>query len=165
MGTQALKELEDFTEVLLEHYFDSLKEIGNRHFNISAAIITPHSKFKELKKKKELKESIKQAKDLIDSFSDVHTSHTNAFWEYVEDLEIQEIEAKKILDRQFVDFQNRAWQTIKMLKRRAEDRLDEFEGYSITQEVFVKEKLLGLKDMTFEKIRDSWIEHKNPLDT
>lgn len=158
--------LKEFTEALLENYFDSLKEIGNRQFNISASI-TPYEKFKELRRRKEIREAIKQAKSLIESFHTEHVIHIDTFWTFVEELNIQEVEAKKVLEDSFVKFQNRAWNVIKMLKRRAEDRIDEFEELEIIEtdclQLGTKQSLVRLKDLTFEVLRDSWITQTNPL--
>jgi len=155
--------LKEFTEALLENYFDSLKEIGNRQFNVSANI-TPYEKFKELKRLKEVRESIKQAKALIESFHDEHIMHMETFWNFVAELNIQEVEAKKILETAFIKFQNRAWNVIKMLKRRAEDRIDEFEELEVN-ESGIKQNLISLKDLTFEVLRDSWITQTDPMDS
>lgn len=160
---EAIENLREFTSALLENYFDSLREIGNRQYHVSASL-TPHDKFKEIKRRKEIKESIKQTNALLDSFSAEHTSHVETFWDYVSELKLQEVEAKKVLDEQFIKFQNRAWQIIKMLQRRAEDRLDEFEEFSIENEQEVKQQLLLLCDLTFETMRDSWITKVNPLE-
>lgn len=157
----ALNKLKEFTEALLENYFDSLKEIGNQQFSISASI-TPYEKFKELKRKKEIRESIRQAQSLIESFHAEHTTHTETFWNFVEEMNIQEVEAKKVLDEQFIKFQNRAWKVIKMLKRRAEDRIDDFEELEVN-EMKIKQKLIVLKDLTFETLRDSWITQIDPM--
>lgn len=154
--------LKEFTEALLENYFDSLREIGNRQFNVSANI-TPYEKFKELRRQKEIRESIKQAKSLIESFHTEHVIHMDTFWTFVEELNIQEVEAKKVLEDSFIKFQNRAWNVIKMLKRRAEDRIDEFEELEII-ETEIKQRLVKLKDLTFEVLRDSWITQTNPME-
>ena len=156
------EKLKEFTEALLENYFYSLKEIGNRQFNVSANI-TPYEKFKEIRRRKEIRESVKQAKDLIESFHAEHSTHVETFWNFVEELNIQEVEAKKILENQFVKFQNRAWNAIKMLKRRAEDRIDEFEELEINESI-TEQNLMILKDLTFEILRDSWITQINPID-
>jgi len=157
-----IEKLREFTEALLENYFNSLKEIGNRPFSISATI-TPYEKFRDLKRKKEIREAIKQAKAIIESFHAEHITHIETFWDFVENLNIQEVEAKKVLDEQFIKFQNRAWNVIKMLKRRAEDRLDEFEELEIN-ETKIKHNLTVLKDMTYEILRDSWITQTDPID-
>ena len=156
-----LNKLNDFTKALLENYFDSLKEIGNRQFNVSATV-TPYDKFRELRRKKEIRESISQAKALIESFHTEHTTHVETFWSFVKELGIQEVEAKKVIDTQFINFQNRAWNVIKMLKRRAEDRLDEFEEFEVDENK-TKQRLTVLKDLTFEILRDSWITQIDPI--
>ena len=156
------EKLKEFTEALLENYFDSLKEIGNRQFNVSANI-TPYEKFKEIRRRKEIRESVKQAKDLIESFHAEHSTHVETFWNFVEELNIQEVEAKKILEDSFIKFQNRAWNVIKMLKRRAEDRIDEFEELEII-EAETEQSLRKLKDLTFEVLRDSWITQTDPME-
>ena len=77
-------------------------------------------------------------------------------------LGIQEVNAKKILNEKFVKFQNEAWRTIKILRNRADEKLEEFEVFEI-EETLLQEQLTLLKDITFEKLRDSWIGQKNPL--
>jgi len=158
-----IEKLKEFTKDLLKHYFDSLKEVGNRPYHVSASTPTPFEKFKELQRKKEIKESIKQADALLDSFGNEHMAHIENFWDYVNELKIQEVEAKKILEDEFIQFQNRAWQIIKMLKRRAEDRLDEFEEFEI-KEPEIERQLIVLRNMAYEVVRDSWITKENPLE-
>jgi len=157
-----IQQLSEFTESLLHHYFTSLKEIGNRPYHVSA-VLTPYDKFQELKKKKDIKDTIQQSKLLIESFYSEHESHTGIFWDYVKELNIQEIEAKKILEEKFIQFQNEAWYTIKVLKRRAEDRLDAFELLEIKQEAFLKKQLQNLQKLTFEQLRDSWVLNESPF--
>jgi len=159
-----IEKLKEFTEELFKHYFTSLKEVGNRPYHVSVSTVTPFEKFKELKRKKEVKESINQASTLLASFSTEHMAHIQTFWEYVEELKIQEVEAKKVLDTEFVKFQNRAWQIIKMLKRRAEDRLDEFEEFEINDEPDIKRQLETIRDLTYDMLRDSWITKENLID-
>ena len=92
-----------------------------------------------------------------------HVIHIDTFWTFVEELNIQEVEAKKILEDSFIKFQNRAWNVIKMLKRRAEDRIDEFEELEII-EAETEQSLRKLKDLTFEVLRDSWITQTDPME-
>lgn len=158
-----IKELEDRTIELLEHYFKRLQRVGNGYYYVSADFI-PYDKFESIKKKRDRKQSIRKAEDLVSNFSDEHTAHMELFWEFVEELEIQEIEAKKVIEESFIKFQNEAWRTIKMLKNRADEKLEEFEAFDIRDEYILQEKLVLLKSLTFDALRDSWFEGKNPIE-
>lgn len=156
-----LAELESFTAALLQVYFDALKGIGNKYHTLTADII-PHDRFLKLKKDRDIRETLKAAESLISEFLEEHKNHMEVFWEHVADLEVQEVEAKKILNAAFVKFQNVAWHNIKILRHRAEEYLDAFELLGITKPE-IEWKLKAIKEITFEQIRDSWILQNNIL--
>lgn len=149
---------------IVESYFNELITLSKRAtMPITAATFDLNQHRKEIQKKNNIKKLERETDFLLNEFTDIHTTHTSEFWEYVTKLVTPEgrekiVEAK--LKQAFNLFQKEANRAISRLKNNAESVLDDFYYYEISyREAEVKK----LYQLTFDIIYASWMERINPI--